>query len=118
MSATTASWLSVDGLDTSIRVRHADNFLTRARGLLGHARLTDAEGLWIRPCNSVHTFGMTYSIDVVFLDSNLRVLRIAHELRRRRIASARGARSTLELLGGVARQIGIKEGIQLQVVDR
>lgn len=51
------------------RVRTAKTFLERMRGLLGTRGLEGGEGLWIAPCASVHSFGMGYSIDVVFLDA-------------------------------------------------
>jgi uncharacterized protein len=51
------------------RVGVADRFWLRARGLLGTARLPEGEGLILRPCKAVHTWGMAYAIDVAFLDS-------------------------------------------------
>lgn len=113
----TTAYLEVDGRRTPLRVSSAQNFWSRLRGLLGRARLQEDQGLWIRPCNSVHTFGMGYPIDVVFLDQELNVVRIAHQLQRWRIAAARRAHSTLELLGGVAQQIGLAEGQQLRLVS-
>lgn len=46
----------------------ADTFLTRLRGLLFRRMIAENEALLIRPCDSVHTFGMKYEIVVVFLD--------------------------------------------------
>lgn len=51
------------------RVRKANSFFERLRGLLGTRGLEGGEGLWIVPCTSVHSFGMKYPIDVVFLDT-------------------------------------------------
>jgi uncharacterized protein len=50
------------------RVRVADRFWLRARGLLGRPALAEGEGLLLRPCRAVHTWGMRYPIDVAFLD--------------------------------------------------
>ena len=50
------------------RIRAAHTHWTRLRGLLGTAPLTPREGLWLRPCRQVHTFGMRFPIDVAFCD--------------------------------------------------
>lgn len=112
------AWLEVEDRKTQLRVLSAADFWSRLRGLLGRAQLQEDEGLWIRPCNSVHTFGMTYAIDVLFLDKEQRVVRIAHRLQSMRIAGARKAQSTLELVGGVASKLGIAEGMQLRMQSR
>ena len=56
------------------RVGRAETFLRRLVGLLGRKPLSDGEGLWIAPCSSVHSFGMRYTIDVLFLDRNGKVI--------------------------------------------
>ncbi len=56
--------------------RIATRFTARARGLLGGPPLELDEALLIAPCSSIHTFGMRYPIDVVFLDRNARVVRV------------------------------------------
>lgn len=43
--------------------------MQRAIGLLGSSTLPPDEGLWLKPCKSIHTFFMRYPIDVLFLDS-------------------------------------------------
>jgi uncharacterized membrane protein (UPF0127 family) len=71
----------------------------RAR-LLGLAWLQLEEagaGLFIPRCSSVHTFGMRFSLDLVFLDSRRRPLSIRRALPPRRFASRRGAAAVLEL---------------------
>ena len=45
----------------------ADNFLTRARGLLGRSSLPPGEGLLLAKCSSIHMFHMKFALDVVFL---------------------------------------------------
>jgi len=46
----------------------------RARGLLGRSDLPPHEGLLLERCRSIHTFGMRFSIDVVLLDRDFRVI--------------------------------------------
>src|ERR1700751_1919478 len=50
------------------RVQIAGNGRDRRKGLLGRECLNNGEGLWIVPCEAVHTFGMRFAIDLVYLD--------------------------------------------------
>ena len=52
----------------------AGTVLSRMKGLLGKNSLPVGDGLWIRPCKGIHTFGMKFPIDVVFLDRERRVV--------------------------------------------
>lgn len=78
----------------------ADTHWTRLRGLLGRrsSDFGNGCGLWIVPCHGVHTLGMAFAIDVVYLDRDFRVIYISSELRPWRLAPVRrGAASVLEL---------------------
>ena len=83
------------------------------RGLLGRPPLASDEGMWIDSCNMVHTLGMRYALDLVFLDSKGRVKKMAEEVKPFRCAGAFGARSTLELPAGTLAVLGLKVGEQL-----
>ena len=86
-------------------VWYAANPWTRLRGLLGRKPLEPAaaQGLLIEPCAGVHTFWMTYPLDLIFLDRNNRVLDIYKNVAPWSTRVARGARKTLELAaGGIA----------------
>ncbi len=91
-------------------VRHARTLWHRLRGLIGRPRLSPGEGMLITPCNSVHTVGMGYALDVVFLDRDGRVLKLVSHLRPLRFAGRRGARHALELPAGAAAAAGIHVG--------
>jgi len=97
-----------------LSVRLADNLVTRGLGLLVGRPLTAGEGLLIAPCASIHTVGMRYAIDVVFVDRRARVLRVYPDVRAGRVRIARGARGALELRSGVAAQHGLTSGVRLQ----
>src|ERR1700680_1594315 len=62
-------------------VEVADYGAKRRKGLLGRQELPAGEGLWIRPCEAVHTFGMQFPIDLVYLDRNLRVKKVRSDVR-------------------------------------
>jgi len=53
----------------------ADTALRRIKGLLGRKDFQPGEALIIKPCNSIHTFFMRFSIDVLFVDKNNRVIK-------------------------------------------
>ncbi len=63
------------------RIRLADTSLSRFVGLIGARTLPPGGGLWIVPSNGVHTFGMLFPIDVVFLDADHRVVGLRENLR-------------------------------------
>jgi uncharacterized membrane protein (UPF0127 family) len=96
-----------------LRIRIADHFVARALGLLVGTPLDPAEGLLIAPCASIHTIGMRYPIDVVFVDREARVLRVCAEVRAGRMRFAPGARGVLELRASVAARHGLVPGVRL-----
>jgi uncharacterized protein len=78
----------------------ADTHWTRLRGLLGFRSgdFRNGSGLWIVPCHGVHTLGMGFPIDVVYLDRVMTVINIQHDLQPWRFAVVRTqAASVLEL---------------------
>jgi uncharacterized protein len=78
----------------------ADTCWTRFRGLLGLTAddFGNGSGLWIVPCHGIHTHGMRFPIDVVYLDRNLSVIHLHSDLPPWRFAAVRTqARSVLEL---------------------
>jgi uncharacterized membrane protein (UPF0127 family) len=87
---------------------------TRLRGLLGRKSLPRGQGILLRPAGSVHTFFMRFTIDVVFLDDELRVVAIAADLRPWRAAGKRGARAVLELPAGECARRGLAVGDQVR----
>ncbi len=58
----------------SKNVNVADSFLKRFLGLIPKKKLEEEEGLLITKCSSVHTFFMSFPIDVVFINKNLKVI--------------------------------------------
>lgn len=98
-----------------LRVYPATNFFTRLRGLLFRRSLAEREGLWIKPCNAIHTLGMRYAIDVLFLDAQFNVVAIHHAVTARRFKRCGVASSVLEMLGGSAAQLGIVTGSKILI---
>ncbi len=86
----------------------------RLGGLLTRPALSPDHGLWLVPCNSVHTFFMRYPIDVVFLDRALVIVHIVPTLLPWRSALRLRARSTLELVAGGAAACDLAVGQKLR----
>jgi uncharacterized membrane protein (UPF0127 family) len=99
-----------DGRTVCERCVLADTALARMKGLLGRKELPRDEGLMLRPASSVHTAFMRFPIDVVFLDRENRVAKIAENVRPWRTAAARKARTVVELAAGEAGRRGLKVG--------
>jgi len=95
------------------RAQIADSSKTRKTGLLKHERLDPGEGLWLTPCEGVHTIGMKFPIDVLFLDKRRKVLKIRPAMPRWRISACLFAHSVLELPSGMAAATKTLPGDQL-----
>ncbi len=90
---------------------------TRRRGLLGTDSLEDGRGLVIVPCRQVHTFGMRYAIDAVFVDKHMRVLHVAKAMKPCRLgALVLKATAAIELPPGKAAATGTEPGDMLEIV--
>jgi uncharacterized protein len=82
-------------------VEKADDFFSRGVGLLGRAGLGEGEALWLVPGKSIHTWFMRFSIDALFLDKGLSVVKVMEDMRPWRVSPWVGeAHSVLELQGG------------------
>ncbi|MFH1622296.1 MAG: DUF192 domain-containing protein [Candidatus Omnitrophota bacterium] len=96
----------------------ADTPLKRMKGLLGKNNLNQGEGLIIKPCSSIHTFFMRFSIDVVFLDDYNEVTALTESLPPFRFfGSFLKGKIVLELpQGTIARtKTSINDKIEIQV---
>ena len=96
----------------------ADTSEKRRTGLLKHDRLDPGQGLWIVPCESVHSFFMKFAIDLVYLDRAKKVKKVRHNMVPWRMSACLTAHSILELPAGVLKSTGTAAGDQLEIVDR
>jgi uncharacterized membrane protein (UPF0127 family) len=95
-------------------VEVADRGATRRKGLLGRDGLAGGEGLWIVPCESVHTFGMRFPIDLIYLDRSRKVKKVRSGVPPWRLSACLSAHSVLELLAGTIRTTQTKLGDRLE----
>jgi len=100
------------------RVRLADSFLKRFRGLMGITGLAEGECLVITPCSSIHTFFMKFAIDVAFVDRDLRVLKIVEGLKPgKKVMPVKGAYSVIEADSRFSPMKGLNVGDVLKLID-
>ncbi len=92
------------------RVWKAVNAYERTRGLLGRPPLANGEGLLIDRCRMVHTMGMRYALDLIFLDADGHILKMVSNVPPLRLAGALSAQSTLELPAGAMAGLGLQLG--------
>jgi uncharacterized protein len=98
------------------KVRKADNFITRLVGLLKRTHLGPEEALWLMPSKGIHTIGMKFPIDVLFLDKNCVVLAMVSGMMPYRISGVhlRGF-SVLELPSGTLKKSQTEVGDRLEI---
>jgi uncharacterized protein len=72
----------------------------RNKGLLGRTSLPPGTGLWIVPCESVHTFFMKFPIDLVYIDRKKKVKKVRSNVPPWRLSACLSAHSIIELPAG------------------
>jgi len=95
-------------------VEVADSGPTRSKGLLGRKGLAPGEGMWIIPCESVHTFGMQFPIDLVYLDRKHRIRKVRNAVPPWRLSACFSAHSVIELPAGTVRETQAQAGDLLE----
>lgn len=98
-------------IELQLKIKHANSFWTRFKGLLLYKKPFIEEGLLITPCNSIHMFFMRFPIDVAFLDQSNNVVKLVSNIKPWRVVPpVRGAHSALELPSGTIFLKDICEG--------
>lgn len=99
-----------------VQIKKADTFVGRFLGLMFRRSLPEREALWLIPCNSIHMFFMRFSIDVVFLDKQNNIVKLAEHVRPwSMIPPVRHAHSALEFPAGTIRRQDLRRGDQIVV---
>ena len=95
-------------------VEVADNGAARRKGLLGRDGLPGGEGIWIVPCESVHTFWMKFPIDLVYLDRAKKVKKVKSGVPPWRLSACLSAHSVLEFASGTVKRTETRPGDRLE----
>jgi len=82
------------------RAEVAGSAKKRSQGLLGRKGLRRGEGMWIVPCEAVHTFFMQFALDLIYLDRKHRIKKVRENVAPWRISACLSAHSILELPSG------------------
>ena len=96
------------------RAEVADSATARNKGLLGRNDLQPGEGLWITPCEAVHTFGMKFKIDLVYVDRKKQVKKVCCRVAPWRMSACLSAHSVVELASGTVCGTRTRPGDQLE----
>ncbi len=92
-------------------VSRVDNWLAKGWGVLGHRFLPPGEGLWLPGVASVHTVGVRFALDLLFLDAGMRTVRAVPNVPPGRwLVRASGAAHTLELGVGTLAGMALPSG--------
>ena len=109
---------TADGRCIARQVQLACSFRSRCVGLLRHASIPEHEGLLLVPGGTVHTLGMRFNIDVVFLNRQMRVLGLAEQVAPWRVVVApKETARVLELAAGKIAMTRLTAGTYL-IVER
>jgi uncharacterized protein len=101
-------------IEIPMQIKAAHSWWTRLVGLLGTGSLADGHGLWLQPCGSIHTIGMRYKIDVVFLDKKNVIRKLAKRVSPFRFCLAPKATfSVVEFSAGAIERLGLQIDDQL-----
>jgi hypothetical protein len=99
-------------LETGIRMHLAHTWRARLLGLALLPGIDRDEALVIPHCTSVHTFGMCFRIDLVFVDRDWLPIYIEYDVGPRRVLRSRFARSAIEVVAGEAGRLA--DGLRIQ----
>ncbi len=89
----------------------------RSKGLLGRKGLAPGEALWIVPCEAVHTIGMQFALDLVYLDRHHRIRKIRRNVPPWRLSACLTAHSVVELAAGSVRETDAQPGDQIELTE-
>jgi len=99
------------GVELGTRVRVADRWWPRLRGMIGRPAPGTGEGLLLSPCRGVHMHWMRYPLDIVFVDSDGHVVALYHGLRPWRFSKThKDAECAIELPTGTLRDTRTEAG--------
>ena len=94
----------------------AKSTLQKMKGLMFSKRMDGFDGMLFKRCNSIHTFFMNYPIDILFINKEMKIVKIFRNLKPWRITRMYfSAYQALEVMGGTL-DSRVKEGDELEVV--
>ena len=108
--------LVVNGEVILDKLKLADSYSKRLKGLLGRSSLSNGEGLIIRPCNSIHTYRMKFAIDVLYVDKKNTVLKVVDSIKPDRLGPLILKSAYVVEASAGAFRCRVKEGDRVHIV--
>lgn len=103
--------VSRDGVEiTQLDVMQTQSLIERLCGLLVLDNLVQGQVLWLEPCNSIHTIGMKYPLDLIYLDRYNMVCRLSENVKSWRMRFCLKAKVTMELAAGSIKDLNVQLG--------
>lgn len=94
----------------------ATNIFSRMLGLMFSKDLPECDGFLLSPCNSIHTFFMRYSLDILFLDKDFKIVKVIYGLSPWRMTWVYlKSRHVLEMKAGTLK-LGLRHGEVLEAI--
>ncbi|MBS4197904.1 DUF192 domain-containing protein [Lederbergia citri] len=98
----------------SKNITQANSFFSRLKGLMFSKK--EKKSIWIKPCRSIHTFFMNYSIDVLYLDKENRIAAIDQDLKPGKLGTYYpGVESVVELPSGTVEKTRVSVGHEVKI---
>ncbi len=112
-----ACTLNIEGRNVTLAttILTAFDSKSRRRGLLGQSGLDEDAVLIIAPCSAVHTFRMQFPVDLVYVRTDGRVIKLRPEVGPNRMSGAWGAFAVIEMAAGAIVRSGLQNGDRVEV---
>lgn len=99
-------------------VLNANTLIKRMVGLLGRDKFDEIDGLLLCPCSQIHSIGMKFDFDAVYLDKNDKIIELCKYIKKNKILPYNiRAKKVLELPVGVIDSKCLALGDKLLVID-
>ncbi len=105
----------INDIIISEKMKRAESFFDRLIGLMFRRQMIGFDSLLVTNTNSIHTFFMRYSIDVLFVDKEFRIIKIYRSIKPWRMTRmVWKARHALELMSGTVPE-NVEAGDRLEI---
>ena len=96
----------------------ANNPIKRLIGLLGKKEFCESDGVLLCPCSQIHSFGMQFSFDAIYLDSEYKIIALYENIKKNRILPYKhSAKNVLELPLGTIKNKKLEPGDELKLIE-
>lgn len=100
------------------KIKPANNFFSRSIGLLTKTSLNAGEGILFCPCNSIHSIGMKFIFDAIFIDKNKKIVHLMPSIKPFKLSPVIfNAKYVLEVKNGTTETLNLKIGDELVFED-